>query len=84
MTEYLTIGPVATKLGIPRWRLAYLIDRGDVPGPSLQVPGRRLFTREDIQRLRDALASICSNSKSRSSAVGSETEPEGLPTPPSS
>jgi DNA-binding transcriptional MerR regulator len=52
---YSSIGPVAARLGIPRWRLAYLIERGDVPGPSYQVPGRRLFSEEDIERLIQAL-----------------------------
>jgi hypothetical protein len=54
--SYSTIGPVATHLGIPRWRLAYLIERGDVPGPSLQVAGRRLFSNPDVERIREALA----------------------------
>jgi hypothetical protein len=54
--NYHTIGPVAARLGQPRWWLAYLIDRGDVPGPSLQVPGRRLFTDEDVEKIRAALA----------------------------
>ena len=53
--SYSTIGPVAERVGIPRWRLAYLIERGDVPGPSLQVPGRRLFSEEDVDRIRAAL-----------------------------
>jgi DNA-binding transcriptional MerR regulator len=55
-SSYRTIGPVAAELGIPRWRLAYLIERGDLPAPSAQVPGRRLFTDEDVERLRDALS----------------------------
>jgi DNA-binding transcriptional MerR regulator len=52
---YSSIGAVAARLGIPRWRLAYLIERGDVPGPSFQVPGRRLFSEEDIERIIQAL-----------------------------
>ncbi len=55
-TSYQTIGAVAAELGVPRWRLAYLIDRGDLPGPSVQVPGRRLFSPEDVERLRLALS----------------------------
>jgi DNA-binding transcriptional MerR regulator len=54
--EYRTIGSVADQLELPRWRLAYLIDRGDVPGSSLQVPGRRLFSDEDVERIRQAIA----------------------------
>jgi hypothetical protein len=53
--SYSTIGPVAERVGIPRWRLAYLIERGDVPGPSLQIPGRRLFSEEDVDHIRAAL-----------------------------
>jgi DNA-binding transcriptional MerR regulator len=55
--SYTTIGTVAQQVGIPRWRLAYLIERGDVPGPSLQVPGRRLFSEKDVDCIRKALVS---------------------------
>jgi DNA-binding transcriptional MerR regulator len=58
MTEtlYHTIGTVATRLGVQRWWLAYLIERGEVPGPSLQVPGRRLFSEADVEQIQQALA----------------------------
>jgi DNA-binding transcriptional MerR regulator len=52
---YSSIGSVAERVGMPRWRLAYLIERGDVPAPSFQVPGRRLFTEQDIDRIVQAL-----------------------------
>jgi DNA-binding transcriptional MerR regulator len=55
-TPYHTIGKVSEELAVPRWQLAYLIERGEVPGPSLQVPGRRLFTDEDVEKIRAALA----------------------------
>ena len=58
MTEYpklLTIGEVAARLAMPRWTLAYLIEKGVVPGPHLTVPGRRLFSMEDLERIREAL-----------------------------
>ena len=47
-----TTGEVAGRLGVPRWRLQYLVERGVVPGPSQQVPGRRLFSEEDVTNLR--------------------------------
>jgi len=64
-TKYLTIGAAAAQLGIPRWQLAYLIERGDVPGPSLNVPGRRLFSSCDMERIRGALLKrqLSANSK---------------------
>jgi DNA-binding transcriptional MerR regulator len=52
---YSSIGAVADRIGIPRWKLAYMIERGDVPPPSLQVPGRRLFSERDIERIIQAL-----------------------------
>jgi hypothetical protein len=53
--RYHTIGEVAAQLTVPRWYLAYLIERNDVPGPSLQVPGRRLFSDADVEQIRQAL-----------------------------
>ena len=53
---YHTSGGVAEELGISRWQLAYLIERGVVPDASFRVPGRRLFTNEDVERIRRALA----------------------------
>jgi hypothetical protein len=50
-----TSGQAALKVGLARWRLLYLIEKGEVPGPSLQVPGRRLFTAEDIRSIARAL-----------------------------
>jgi hypothetical protein len=67
-----TIGPVAARLGIPRWRLAYLIDRGDLPGPSLQVPGRRLFSEEDVRRI-----GRCLEDRARSRRPGGSTDRPG-------
>jgi hypothetical protein len=51
-----TSGEAAAALNLPRWRFLYLIERGDLPEPSYEVPGRRLFTSEDIERLKQALA----------------------------
>ena len=54
--KFYTIGEVATELGVPRWRLAYLIERGTVTGPTASVPGRKLFSEDDIQNIRRELA----------------------------
>ena len=50
-----TSGAVARKANLPRWRLQYLIEKGDLPGPSYQVPGRRLFTTVDVEGILAAL-----------------------------
>lgn len=51
-----TSGAVAERLRLARWRLLYLIERGDLPNPTFQVPGRRLFTEDDVRRIEEALA----------------------------
>ena len=51
-----TSGGVAAEAGVPRWQFLYLLERGEIPGPSLEVPGRRLFTQEDVARIKQALA----------------------------
>jgi len=53
--EYQTLGQVAEKLGLPKWRLAHFIDRDVVPDASLRVPGRRLFSARDVAVIREIL-----------------------------
>jgi len=55
MRDCFSSGQVALQVGLPRWGFLYLLDKGSLPGPSLQVPGRRLFTEEDVQRISEAL-----------------------------
>lgn len=50
-----TIGIVARRIDLPRWKLAYLIEKHALPGPSFQVPGRRLFTEEDVLQIEKKL-----------------------------
>jgi hypothetical protein len=50
-----TSGEVAAELGIPRWRFLYRIEKGNLPGPTYAVPGRRLFTTDDVELIRAAL-----------------------------
>lgn len=49
-------GQVAEELGIRSWKFRYLVERGDLPGPSLVVSGRRLFTEEDVEAVKRAWA----------------------------
>jgi hypothetical protein len=56
VADVYTSGQVSVQVEIPRWKLLYLIERGDLPGPSLQVPGRRLFTAQDVHNITQALA----------------------------
>ena len=70
-----TIGAVAAEVGLDRWRLAYLIERGTVPEASVKVPGRRLFTPGDIKAIEDALASLRAQEQEEpSSSYGGDVE----------
>lgn len=51
-------GAVATLLNIRRDRLIALLDWGKLPEPSVRVPGRRLFSAEDVEKLRVALKQL--------------------------
>ncbi len=51
-----TSGAVSERVRLARWRLLYLIERGVLPAPTFQVPGRRLFTDGDIRRIEAVLA----------------------------
>lgn len=53
--ELFSTGQVAARINLPRWQLQYLIERGAVPGPSVQVPGRRLFSIDDVRKIAEAM-----------------------------
>ena len=54
-TQLFSSGEAAAMLGVPRWRLLYLIDRGELPRPNQIVAGRRLFTHDDVAAMQAAL-----------------------------
>jgi len=51
-----TSGAVADRVSMSRARFLYLVERGNLPAPTFQVPGRRLFTEADVLRIEAALA----------------------------
>ncbi len=65
----------ARQLDLPTWKLAYLVDRGDVAPPSAQVPGRRLFTDDDICRIQQQLADRAAASRQDRSLDGRRDAP---------
>ncbi len=54
--QFLTSGEVADAVGLSRSRFLYLLEAGVLPGPTHAVPGRRLFTSEDVENIKRALA----------------------------
>jgi DNA-binding transcriptional MerR regulator len=51
-------GNVARMTGVSRSCLLYRIRKGDVPGSSYVVSGRRIFTLKDVRRIQAALAAL--------------------------
>ena len=39
-------------LAIARWKLLYLIEAQKLPGPSMMVSGRRLFTAANVEQMK--------------------------------
>jgi DNA-binding transcriptional MerR regulator len=52
----LTSGQVADAIGLSRSRFLYLVEHGDLPAPSHAVPGRRLFTNDDLENIKRVVA----------------------------
>jgi len=51
----ITTGQLARLIGIPRYRLQYYIDTGQVPDSKYRVAGRRVFSNEEVQIITQML-----------------------------
>jgi hypothetical protein len=49
---------VARQLGKPYWRLWYLISSGKIPAPARDDSGDYIWSAQDIERARQALAKM--------------------------
>jgi hypothetical protein len=54
--SYLKTTFAARQLGIPYWRLFDLIRSGLIPAPEKDSSGDYIWTADDVERARDALA----------------------------
>lgn len=52
MKEQMTIGQVATATGIPAYRIKYAIENLMIPGPSERFGNLRVFTKQDVARIK--------------------------------
>lgn len=50
-----TSGQVAKQLGVPRWKFLYWLDTGVLDEPAVRIPGRRLFTADEVKRIKEEL-----------------------------
>jgi DNA-binding transcriptional MerR regulator len=53
-TDYYLLGDVARSLGCQPYKIVYLLTTGQVPEPR-RIGNRRLFKREDIDRIAGLL-----------------------------
>ncbi len=58
MTTVLTSKDVCKELGVPFYRLQYLFDAGKVRDVQRTSSGRRVYTKEDIKLVREALFEV--------------------------
>lgn len=55
-----TAKEVCKELGIPYYKLDYMIRNGLVPGPRVLANKHRIFTNKDVQRIREKLFEMAS------------------------
>ncbi len=60
MPRLLTLGQLARRLGVSTHRLKYAIDQYQVE-PRMRVGITRVWSEDDIPRMRSALARVASN-----------------------
>ena len=78
--ELIGSGAVARCVGLERWQLLYLLDSKQLPEPSFNVSGRRLFTPEDVRAIEAALAKrphLTGEGKATNPRDIGETKPHG-------
>ena len=61
-TEYLTLGQLAERLDVTTHRLKYALDQYRVR-PRMRVGITRVWTQEDLPRIKSALARVAANRK---------------------
>ncbi len=52
----LLLGDVARMVPCRPYQVVYLLTSGQVPEPALRLGGRRVFTEEDVGRIRNKLS----------------------------
>lgn len=54
--EHHLLTATAKLVGIKSYQLAYLLTAGIVDEPKLRIGGRRVFTTQEIERIREIVA----------------------------
>lgn len=56
MKDYLSIGQVAQITGIPTYKIKYALETLKIPAPKNRFGNLRVFTRQDVDRVRKYFA----------------------------
>ena len=72
-TKLRTLKDVATILGVKPYRINYVLAVKLVPEPENRFGNKRVFTEQDIQRLRDFFIRRASRSALSNTSSGMET-----------
>lgn len=54
--EHYLLSEVARAVGIKPHRLAYMLTNNAVEEPRLRIGGKRVFTHEEVERIREIVA----------------------------
>lgn len=52
--KYILLGEVARLVGQKPYKITYLLTTGAIPEPAIRVGNKRLFTADDVERVRRA------------------------------
>jgi DNA-binding transcriptional MerR regulator len=64
MKENFSIGEVAQHIGVPQFRIKYVIEQGKVPWQGERFGTMRIFTKNDVDNLRAFFKKPKDNKKS--------------------
>ena len=53
--KFYSTGEIAKQIGVGRWRVINLVDRGQYPEP-MRIGGKRIFTLNDLNKIRKFFA----------------------------
>lgn len=52
MKDLYSIGQVAQEIGVPAYKIKYVLDTLKVPAPTERFGTHRVFTKKDLERVR--------------------------------
>ncbi|MGE3408659.1 MAG: MerR family transcriptional regulator [Pirellulales bacterium] len=76
MNNHYLLNEAAKLVGVRGYQIAYAIQQGYLPEPEMRLTHQRIFTDQDIVRIREYFATKSSN-RGKPSKYGSTITPKG-------